>query len=73
MRSGNWLSDASEWGPVIEEIRGFAKQTAGFHHNPAQPAADRQFPREQAVFFYMITFIIPLLKSFYISIIIIRL
>ena len=54
MRSGNWLAAASEWGPVIEEIRGFATQTAGFHHNPAQPAADRQFPREHTGFFYLI-------------------
>ena len=45
MRSENRLASASEWGPVIEEIRGFAKQTAGFHHNPAQPADDSRFSR----------------------------
>jgi len=45
-RSGKLHAAASEWGPVIEEIRGFAQQTAGFLHNPAQPAATCSFPRE---------------------------
>ena len=52
MRSEKWLTAASEWGPVIEEIRGFAKQTAGFYHNPAQPADDRHFSREH-IFSYI--------------------
>ena len=33
-------------GGAIAEIRGFAAQTAGFLHKPAQPASERQFPRE---------------------------
>lgn len=55
MRSEKWLTAASEWGPVIEEIRGFAKQTAGFHHNPAQPADGRHFSREH-IFLNMIQY-----------------